>query len=130
MESFDRTIVHFEIPAEDVQKLKSFYEKLFGWKFTHTDTVGMEYWLIQTVPTDEEGMLLRPGVNGGMYKKENEMQKPTNWISVPNLDESVKRLKELGGKIIMEKMEVPGVGWTAAGLDPEGNQVSMLQPKM
>jgi predicted enzyme related to lactoylglutathione lyase len=130
MASIDRTIVHFEIPAEDVQKLKSFYEKLFGWKIIHTDSVGMDYWLIQTVPTDEKGMLTRPGVNGSMYKKDNEMQKPTNWVSVPNLDESIKKLKKLGGKIIIDKMEVPGVGWTALGLDPEGNQVGMLQPKM
>ena len=32
MKMVDRTVVHFEIPAEDVEKLKSFYTKLFGWK--------------------------------------------------------------------------------------------------
>ena len=41
---------------------------------------GMPYWMIHTVPTDEEGMTLEPGVNGGMYQKENELQIPTNWV--------------------------------------------------
>jgi predicted enzyme related to lactoylglutathione lyase len=126
----DKTIIHFEIPANDVEKLKGFYEKLFGWKFVYTSMPGMEYWLIQTVPTDEKGMLLRQGVNGGMYKKDNEMQKPTNWIQVDDLDAQIKKLKKLGGSLIVEKMEIPGIGWSALGLDPEGNQVAMMQPKM
>jgi len=126
----DKTIVHFEIPAENVEKLKSFYEKLFGWKFVHTNSVGMDYWLIYTVPTDEKGMLQHPGVNGGMYKKENDQQKLTNWIQVDDIDAQIKLLKKLGGKLTVDKMEIPGVGWSAIGLDPEGNQVAMLQPNM
>lgn len=54
----DKTIVHFEIPADDVETLKTFYEGAFGWKITHTP---MDYWLIETVPTDEEGRTTRPG---------------------------------------------------------------------
>jgi predicted enzyme related to lactoylglutathione lyase len=126
----DKTIVHFEIPAKNVEKLKGFYEKLFGWKFVFTSSVGMDYWMIQTVPTDEKGMLLRPGVNGGMYEKENDQQKPTNWIQVDDLDAQIKLLKKLGGRLIMDKMEIPGIGWSAVGVDPEGNQVAMMQPKM
>ena len=71
-----------------------------------------------------------PGINGGMYKKENEMQKPTNWISVEDIDSYTDKLVKLGGKIIVEKMMIPGVGFTAIGLDPEGNQVALMQPKM
>ena len=61
----DHTIVHFEIPADNVEKMKQFYEGLFGWKITRV-TMPTEYWLIYTVPTDEKGMPQRPGVNGGM----------------------------------------------------------------
>ena len=46
----------------------------------------MDYWPIHTVPTDEQGMPERLGVNGGMYVKVNEMQIPTNWISVEDID--------------------------------------------
>jgi len=126
----NKTIVHFEIPANDVEKLKTFYEKLLGWKFIYTELPGMPYWMIHTVPTDEEGMTLEPGVNGGMYHKENKLQIPTNWISVDELDAHIAKIVELGGEIIVPKMEVPGVGWTVVGLDPEGNQIALLQPNM
>jgi hypothetical protein len=125
----DHTIVHFEIPANDVEKLKKFYSKLFGWKIEKMPGAGpMEYWMIGTVPVDDKGMPLRPGVNGGMYKKERSENKPVNYISVESIDKSIELVKALGGKIVQGKQEVPGVGWVAIALDPEGNQIAMIQP--
>jgi predicted enzyme related to lactoylglutathione lyase len=124
----DNTIIHFEIPATDVEKLKRFYAGLFGWKIAKYPGP-MEYWMIQTVPVDEKGMLLRPGVNGGMYKKERPEQKPVNYISVDSIDESIEKVTKLGGKIISPKQEVPNVGWIATAVDPEGNQIALLQPQ-
>lgn len=126
----NNTVVHFEIPAEDVETLKSFYEKLFDWKFVETSMPKMDYWVIQTVPTDAEGRIQEPGINGGMYKKESHMQKPTNWISVDDIDIYIKRLAELGGWLIQDKTLIQGVGWTAIGVDPENNQVALLQPEI
>ena len=48
----DHTIVHFEIPADDVEKLREFYGQLFGWKIEKMPGP-VEYWGIQTVPVDE-----------------------------------------------------------------------------
>ena len=123
----DNTIIHFEIPATDVEKMKKFYEGLFGWKIEKYPGP-MEYWMIHTVPVDEKGMLLRPGVNGGMVKKESAEHKPVNYISVESIDESIEKVKKLGGKIVMPKQEVPNVGWIATAVDPEGNQIALLQP--
>jgi hypothetical protein len=36
---FDHTIIHFEIPANDVERLRDFYSKLFGWKISRTSSV-------------------------------------------------------------------------------------------
>jgi len=124
----DHTIIHFEIPATDVEKLKQFYAGLFGWKIAKYPGP-MEYWMLQTVPTDDKGMLLRPGVNGGMVKKERPEQKTVNYISVESIDESIKKVKQLGGKIISPKTEVLNVGWISVVLDPEGNQIALLQPQ-
>lgn len=124
----DNTIVHFEIPAADVEKLRQFYAGVFGWKIErHLGPV--EYWMIQTVPTDDNGMLQRPGVNGGMVKKESPEQKPVNYISVESIDESIEKVKRLGGDIVSPKQEVPNVGWIVTAVDPEGNQIALLQPK-
>jgi len=123
----DHTIVHFEIPASDVEKLKKFYSKLFGWKIEKSPGP-IPYWIIETVPTDEKGTPLRPGVNGGMYKKDRPELKPVNYISVESIDEYIEKIKALGGKIVQPKQEVPDVGWIAIALDPEGNHFAMLQP--
>ena len=123
----DHTIVHFEIPANDVEKLRKFYTHLFGWKIKKSPGP-IPYWLIETVPTDEKGTPLRLGVNGGMYKKDSHELKPVNYISVESIDEYVEKIKALGGTIVQPKQEVPGVGWIAVALDPEGNQFAILQP--
>jgi predicted enzyme related to lactoylglutathione lyase len=122
----DHTIVHFEIPADDVEKLKKFYSELFGWKIEKTPGP-VEYWSIQTVPVNEKGEPIRPGVNGGMMKKQNPEHKPVSYILVESVDEYVKKIESLDGKIVVPKMEVPGIGWWALASDPEGNQIAILQ---
>jgi hypothetical protein len=122
----DHTIVHFEIPADDIQKVKNFYGKLFGWKIEKTPGP-VDYWSIETVPVDKKGEPIRPGVNGGMMKKQNPQHKPFNYILVESVNEYSKKIEVLGGKVIVPKMEVPGVGWWALALDPEGNQFGILE---
>jgi predicted enzyme related to lactoylglutathione lyase len=127
VEMEDHTIVHFEMPADNVEKLRKFYADLFGWKIEKSPGP-IPYWMIETVPVDEKGMPLRPGVNGGMYKKDNPERRPVNYISVESIDEYVEKIKAFGGTIVQPKQEVPTVGWIAVALDPEGNQFGMLQP--
>jgi uncharacterized protein len=45
-----RTIVHFEIPADDAERLSEFYGRVFGWKFEKAPIPGMDYWMISTGP--------------------------------------------------------------------------------
>ncbi|HEY9757739.1 MAG TPA: VOC family protein [Oculatellaceae cyanobacterium] len=123
----DHTIIHFEIPANDVEKVKKFYSDLFGWKIEKLPT--MEYYSVTTVPMDEKGNLLRPGVNGGLYKREQAMQQPVNYIYVESVDEYSQKVTSLGGKIVVPKMEVQGMGWFALAQDPEGNTFGIFEVK-
>ena len=125
----DHTIVHFEIPADNVEKIKGFYEQVFGWKIVQAEGP-IDYWLIQTVPTDQNGMLQRPGVNGGLYKKAEPQSKPINYFAVESISDFLAKIEKLGGKVIQSKQEVPNVGWIAAAQDPEGNQFALLEPMM
>ena len=122
----DHTIIHFEIPAEDVERLRKFYSQLFRWKIEKMPGP-MDYWNIETVPIDEEGNPVRPGVNGGMMKKEDPEQSPVNYISVESVDEYSEKIGDLGGRVIMPKQEVPGIGWFALALDPEGNLFGIFE---
>ena len=101
----DHTVIHFEIPADDVKKLSAFYSKLFGWKIVKMPGP-TEYLGIQTVSVDEKGMLLRNGVNSGIMKRQNPEHKPVNYIAVESVDEYVKNIEELGGRVVAPKMEV------------------------
>jgi hypothetical protein len=58
------TIVHFDLPAEDLERAAPFYGKLLGWKFERMPGP-MEYFGITTF--DDQG---RPSLGGGMGKKE------------------------------------------------------------
>ena len=128
----DHIIVHFEIPADNVEELSKFYSKLFDWKIIHSPVEGMDYWVIQTVPTDNKGMLQRPGVNGGMFPKQPDQKElnPVNYIIIENMDQYIEKVTKLGGKILMPKQQVPTVGYIALATDPEGNQFALLQPEM
>jgi predicted enzyme related to lactoylglutathione lyase len=53
-----------------------------------------------------------------MVKKERPDQKPVNYLSVESIDESIKKVKRFGGKIVSPKQEVPNVGWIATAVDP------------
>jgi predicted enzyme related to lactoylglutathione lyase len=126
----DHTIVHFEIAATDIEALKKFYGDLFGWKIEKYPGPNV-YYMLQTVPVDEKMQPIRPGVNGGLFRKKDaampDQAKPTNYISVESVEEYSKKIENLGGKIVAPKMEIPGIGWWALALDPEGNHFGILE---
>lgn len=111
------TVVHFEIPADDVEALAGFYTNLFGWKI---EKAPMDYWLIETAPQGQ-------GVNGGMMKRQSPQHVPTNYIGVESVDDFVRKAERLGAKVIMPKQAVPGVGYFAMILDPQNNPLGMFQ---
>jgi uncharacterized protein len=116
------TIVHFEIPADDLERSKVFYKELFGWnleKWSGSDKAveEMEYLMITT--TDEKG---NKSLTGGMMKRQNPQQQGiTNYIDVSSVDEYSTKIEKLGGKVVMSKMPVVGMGYFAVCLDTEKN---------
>ena len=112
------TIVHFEVPADDVERSRKFYSDLFGWKMERWPGMesGMEYWIINT--TDNEG---GKAVGGGMMKRQNPQQGITNFIDVTSVDEYSAKVQSLGGKIVAPKQAVPTMGFFAVCLDTENN---------
>jgi uncharacterized protein len=103
------SIVHFEIPADDIQRAKAFYSNLFGWKIE--DYQGMDYAMIDVFGA--------PG--GGMMKRMHPEQQITNYIGVPSVDEYAAKVEKLGGKIIIPKKAVPGMGYFIICMDTENN---------
>lgn len=50
------TIVHFEVPSDNLERTKRFYTELFGWKMEKMQGMGQrEYWTFSTSSSDRGG---------------------------------------------------------------------------
>ena len=120
--------MHFEMAADDPEKLADFYRDVFGWKIEKMPMGGMDYWTLQTVPTDDKGMPTEPGgINGGLMKRQAPGQGPVNYINVESVDDYAAKAKAAGATVIVEKMPVPQMGWFAHLVDPQGNPFGIWQ---
>jgi len=112
--------IHFEIPVENPDRSIGFYSNVFGWKFQKWDGPA-EYWVIST------GAAPEPGIDGGLLRRRDPNQPCVNTVGIANLDESLQAVEANGGKCVLPKMPVPGVGWLAYCKDPDGNMFGLLQ---
>jgi hypothetical protein len=124
--------VHFEIPADDPDRAAEFYRQLFGWEIkkwmpAEEQPEGAEYWLVSTVPSDEQGRPTRAGVNGGMMRRQHPGHAPVNYFSVEDVDDYAKKVVKLGGKVVMPKTPVPEMGAFVWVTDTEGNAFALWE---
>ena len=54
-------------------------------------------------------------------------QGPVNTIDVPSCDDYLGKVAAAGGRSVVPKMAIPGVGWLAYCADPEGNTFGIMQ---
>ena len=66
---------------------------------------------------------------GGMYRRQMTEQ-ITNYVMVDDIDQAIAKVQKLGGKIVVPKMEIKGVGWTVIIQDTEGNALGLWKPGM
>ena len=105
-------VVHWELWSEHPEKAADFYAQAFDWKIQHIPE--LNYRLVET---GGEG-----GINGGIMKPQQGPW-PGNmafYISVDDLAAARQKIVQAGGKIVVEEMEVPGVGSFSLFEDPDG----------
>lgn len=113
-------VVHFDMMTSDPKKAVEFYTAVFGWKFEKWNGPGMDYWLITT------GDAKAPGIDGGLAQGD-QAGAMMNTIDVPSLDGALAMVKQHGGKVVVPRGPIPGVGWYASFEDPTGNRFGLLQ---
>ena len=120
-------VVHFEIPADNLERAKSFYQKAFGWQINQYP--GMEYHMVGTTPVDQKTQMpTEPGaINGGMTKRNDQVKNTVITVDVADIDLSLKSIEKLGGKVVQKKVPVANMGFTAYIKDTEGNVVGLWQ---
>jgi predicted enzyme related to lactoylglutathione lyase len=110
-------IVHFEINTTNPQRAKKFYSSVFGWKYKDSSMPGIEYYLIDGVT---------PGGGINPLTEPSKVKAPTVYFGTDDIDSTLKKIKDSGGTT-EQKAPIPGQGWFAACVDPDGNAFSLFQ---
>jgi predicted enzyme related to lactoylglutathione lyase len=124
------SVVHFEMPYENRERMAKFYQSAFGWQ---TQVLGEDmgnYVVVTTTESTDAGPTKPGAINGGFYAKKPDwpMQYPSVVIAVDDVKRAMAKVAASGGKVLGEPMEIPGVGQYVSFVDSEGNRVSILQP--
>jgi predicted enzyme related to lactoylglutathione lyase len=112
-------LIWFEIPADNPERAKTFYGSLFGWKIEKFPTVD-DYWHIDTGGPDGSP-------DGGLMVRKCPQQPITNYVAVSSVDESARKVAQLGGKICKGKTAVPQMGYFVICQDTEGNEFALWE---
>jgi len=110
-------LCHFELMTDDPQKCKAFYGTVFGWAFDDASMPGYT--------------LISPGQqpNGGMMQRPPQAPGPALnvYFMVENIDATLVKVQESGGKVLVPKTAIPNVGSFAFFADPEGICVGIFR---
>jgi predicted enzyme related to lactoylglutathione lyase len=119
-------VVHFEISFDDAERAHAFYEKVFGWDLNHIPE--MDYTMVSTGPSGEQGPTEPGFINGGMFQKEDASTPGTTVvIDVDDIDAALAKVEELGGQSVVGRTPVGDMGWSAYFLDTEGNRIGLWE---
>ena len=113
-------IIHFEINADNIDRVINFYKKTFKWNIEKWKGP-VDYWTIEAGNEDEQG------INGGIQKREEKGDQIFNYIGVSSVDKYSKEIEKNGGKLVSPKITVPGVGYFYMFKDTEGNKLGIMQ---
>ena len=114
-----RSVVHFEIASPNLERSSDFYRELFDWEVGAEEIEG--YRLVRTAEASIGGGLLQA--------PEGVFPYVTIYVEVPDLHATLQRSEELGGKMVVEPMPVPGVGSFAMFQDPDGVMVGIIEER-
>ena len=120
-------VQHFQIPIDDVERAKKFYQEVFGWEIRSFPEIN--YHAITTVPTDEQGHPTTPGgINGGLFERGTHGHDSISVVvTVESIDNCLTRIQLAGGKVAVPKTPVGGFGFFAQLCDTEGNILGLWQ---
>jgi len=120
------SVSHFEIYADNPGPLAQFYTTLFDW--SAQEMPGMDYTMLRSVDTDANGVPTQPGgINGGLLKRPDGFRAGAwvNYVNVDSIEQTSKKAQELGARLTKDKTAVPGMGWYAMFVDPQGNNFAI-----
>jgi predicted enzyme related to lactoylglutathione lyase len=119
-------VVHFEVPFDDGDRARSFYKDAFGWQLMEMPEMG--YTIVMTGPSGDSGPTEPGFINGGMLSREQAATSgPVPVVDVESIEDSLAKIGDLGGSIVVGKTPVGDMGFAAYFTDPEGNVMGLWE---
>ncbi len=109
-------VVLFEIAGRDGERLRPFYQQLFGWNFASAGSDGYS-----------ELDLPGGGIRGALHEEQHGPVETLIYVQVPNLAGALENAERLGGKTIVPPTEAFGQRRIAQFEDPEGNIIGLVE---
>ncbi len=114
----EHSIVHVEIAAQDPSAASAFYESLFGWQLQPIPR--MNYVRFQSADGTTGGFV---GEGGPLGHHAGEV---LVYFGSQDVDADLRRVEELGGKVVVPKTEIPNTGFFGIFEDPAGNRIGLF----
>jgi predicted enzyme related to lactoylglutathione lyase len=111
-------VVHVEILGSDASRLQRFYAELFGWKIT-LNPAGYGY--VPVTPTPPVTL------TGGIGSSAQGQPLAVFYVKVDDPAAILKKVEQLGGRIVVPPVDVPGGITFARFADPEGNVIGIVR---
>ena len=121
------SVVHFEVPADDLERAKKFYSETFGWSLQQMGPDMGNYVLATTTESGDRGPIKPGAINGGMAKRGQSFTAPSFSIDVPNIEKAVEKIKAGGGETLGDILTVGDMGRMVYFKDSEGNVMSLWE---
>jgi predicted enzyme related to lactoylglutathione lyase len=110
-------ITHIDIPADDLDRAKTFYSGVFGWEIA--EVPGYEGYPMWRAPNQISG--------GGLASRAMGMTRVRSYVEVDSIDDALAKVVELGGTVTMAKSPISETSWWAAFEDTEGNEMGLYE---
>ncbi len=114
-----RPVVFFEIHAKDQELMAAFYRKMFEWNISPGPIPGFL--------SIEHGIGAPPEGLSGVIAPATHGTRVSIVIQVADLGDSLIQAEELGGKVLMQPIDVPQGPTVARIADPEENVLTLVQ---
>ncbi|MDO5740810.1 MAG: VOC family protein [Ornithinimicrobium sp.] len=110
-------ITHVDIPVRDMSSATSFYGSLFGWQIN--EIPGFEGYPMWQAPNQVSG--------GGLAPREETFTQPRAYVEVDSIDDTLAKVTELGGEVVMGRSPISENSWWAIFRDADGNELGLFE---
>jgi uncharacterized protein len=124
-------IVHLELPSRNFERSAAFYGKLFGWRAGPAQSGG--HLRFETSPDSPEGTASSapfpdgPQVSGSFILSAiAQSPGPLPFIAVDDVSGTLAEAEQQGGRILVPRQELAGMGEVGLLADLDGNVIAVL----